>query len=212
MPVVNACFISYRHRPVKDYETWIDDLHRELGNEILLHLSDEGVYLDKLRLEGGDFYNDDLARALCESVCLIMVYIRTYFDSKYPYCAREYKAMEKLEAERLEKLGNIGVRQHGIIIPIVCRDWEHFPAEIKSKRQCYNFETYLMEKPRISKHPKALGEIKKIGKYVADRYWELKSLPEDACAPCATFVLPTEEEVKPWLTQVTAVCLGFPRP
>ena len=64
----------------------------------------EKTYVDKQRLSGGFSFNEALARAICESVCLIVVFSPTYLDS--PYCADELLAMEEIEEQRKHVLGS----------------------------------------------------------------------------------------------------------
>ena len=54
------------------------------------------IYRDVRRLQGGDFYNRELARSLYESVCMIMIYTPTYFSAEQLYCTREFAAMATL--------------------------------------------------------------------------------------------------------------------
>jgi hypothetical protein len=212
MSIRHACFISYRHRPTQDYKDTVDDLYRVLHNEVVYYLSNESPYLDTYRLQGGNFFNHALATALCESVCMVVLYIPPYFDERYSYCAREFKAMERLERERLNLLGLQFDKSNGLIIPIICRGWDAFPQEIKNARHCYNFEPYLMEKSRISRHPKGVMELKQIAKYIYDRYKELKALNPDPCLGCQDFSFPEEAEVLNRLQQVQAFKIPFPRP
>ena len=83
MPLKYSCFISYRHTQEDIVQDLVSSLKRELGR-----WSDLDVYVDTSRLEGGDFFNRELAKALCESVCLIVVYTPTYFSKQHSYCAR----------------------------------------------------------------------------------------------------------------------------
>jgi hypothetical protein len=83
MPLKNACFFSYRHRPDKDYGIFIDDLYEHLAGEIGLWLTSEGVFRDNRKVQGGDFLEPSIASNLCESACMLMVYIPPYFPA-YP--------------------------------------------------------------------------------------------------------------------------------
>ena len=96
MSFKHSCFISYRHGHGELTERILTDLSTALSNELGL-LRNEGVFVDRERLQGGMFYNEALARALCESACMVMIFTPTYFDTAHTFCAREYKAMEELE-------------------------------------------------------------------------------------------------------------------
>src|SRR5258708_31408673 len=96
-----SCFISYRHVP-GDKEI-IEDLYQAIADELANYVSKE-VFRDTESLEGGDFLNKRLARALCESACMIVFYVPVYFDERFTFCAREYCAMELLEQKRIKQL------------------------------------------------------------------------------------------------------------
>jgi hypothetical protein len=51
---------------------------------------------------------------------MVTIHIPAYLDVTETYCAGEYKAMEKLESERLNKM-DPELRENGLIIPLVCR-------------------------------------------------------------------------------------------
>ena len=143
MPFKYSCFISYRHGQRKMAERIINDLSDALASELELWLEQE-VYVDRERLKGGDFYNEALATALCESVCMIMIFTPTYFSSDHTFCAREYKAMEKLEEQRFLAIGGQTDKKRGLIIPIVFRGEDSLPKEIKDRRLYYNFDKFSL--------------------------------------------------------------------
>lgn len=203
------CFISYRHGQRKLAERIITDLYEAIDDLLDFYLGKQ-VYFDRARLQGGEFYNENLAHALCHSVCMILVYTPAYFDKNHPYCAREYKAMVNLETERLKVLGEQGQRNRGLIIPIVFRGVEYLPAEIKNHRQYYNFEGFLESDDNMSRDTEYGKKIKEIAIYVADRYLALDSMEQDFCSGCEQFSLPDEEEVMPWLNEVTKSRISFP--
>src|SRR5262249_35583701 len=138
-----SCFISYRHGQRQVAERILSELYESLSGEIELWLSEE-VYLDRQRLKGGDYFEEGLSQALCHSVCMIVLYTPVYFDRHHLYCAREYKAMENLERDRLHSLGTQSLSTHGLIIPIICRGKEYLPHEIASTRHYYDFEKYYL--------------------------------------------------------------------
>jgi hypothetical protein len=121
MPFEHACFVIYRHHEQsKLAEKFIVDLCTALRNEITVML-DEDVFFDRKRMCGGTFFNASLARALCRSVCMIVVHAPTYFSKSHPYCAREYRAMENLERQRLDCPNKSLSRECGLILPVVLR-------------------------------------------------------------------------------------------
>src|SRR5689334_16819835 len=97
MPFKYSCFISYRNGRNDLMRQFINDLEQALKAYIEPWLVEE-VYIDRDRLLPGYEYNEALAHAICQSVCMIVVYSPTYQDSSY--CLREYAAMERLEEKR----------------------------------------------------------------------------------------------------------------
>jgi hypothetical protein len=168
------------------------------------------VYRDVTRLKGGQFFNNALARALCESVCMIVVYIPAYFSAENPYCAREFRAMEQLERKRLQLLNSSGPSQHGFIIPIVCRDMQGVPKEIVSRRHCYDFEPILTRGSKLANDKQARIKIAEIARYIRDRHTELSALRQDPCQDCAGLSFPTEAAVQPWLRKIHSAPARFP--
>jgi hypothetical protein len=209
MAFKNSCFFSYRHRPDRDYRVCIDDLYESLAGEISLWLTGQGIFRDSKRMQGGDLLDPTIGEELCQSVCMVMIYIPPYFDETESYCAREFRGMQRLEQQRLEQL--VGpAKNHGLIIPIVCRGWDVFPRELRNNRIVYNFEPFLMQKDRISKHREGKVRLKEIAQYIFKRCTELQAIGSDACKDCSRFTLPSADEVVPWVREVQATKSLFP--
>jgi hypothetical protein len=207
-----ACFISYRHGQRATAEILIDNLYKILAGEISLWLN-EDVYLDRERLRGGDFYNESLTRALCQSVCMVVLYTPIYFDTEFTYCAREYMAMEALERNRLKLLGNLSVQEHGLIIPVVCRGRNLLPDVIKTRRNFFDFEQYYLGGTTLPHRGKCLTDVQEIARYIRARYEELTSLPVDITGDCGSFQLPGDAEVRRWVQSFRGLrSLGAPFP
>ncbi len=145
------------------------------------------------------FYNEALASALCESACMVIVFTPIYFSVNHTYCAREYKAMEALEDERLKLLGNAMDKQNGLIIPVIFRGAESLPTDLKNRRQFYCFDQFLLSDAKLSENPQYATKIKEMAQYIAGRFEALNSLPGDPCGLCKDFALPTEEGILSWL-------------
>lgn len=196
MPLQYSCFISYRHLSQDDDIT--QNLVSSLKTE-LPRVLDMDIYVDKERLKGGDFFNNELSKALCESVCLIVVYTPTYFSKKNTYCAREYKAMELLEEQRLHALGFPKNKKHGLIIPIVYRGDKKLPKNIKNERQYYLFEDFQISCRDNLKNPEYARKIKEIGEYIQERCEELLVVEDDVCKSCDDFDFPADHDISDWL-------------
>lgn len=186
---------------------FVEDLHEALANELALLLS-EKVFVDYKRLEGGDFFNQALATALCRSACMILIYTPTYFDSMNTYCTREYKAMLGIEHRRFEALGNHNPTS-GLIIPIVFRGWSQVPNEIKSQRQCHNFDSFLLYDENMSRHPSYAPTLRDIALYISQRCDELQAITDKPPA-CEEFMFPDEGSVLPWLSALRVRAQQFP--
>ena len=179
---------------------FVDEFYEALAGE-LEALVDLKVYRDVLRLQGGDFYNEGLARSLCESVCMVMIFTPTYFSAAHPYCTREYAAMKEIEAGRLP-----ADAEHSLIIPVVLRGFDQLPHEIGSKRQVYKFDHFLTSDPRLSKNKKFSAEIGKLAQYVAERCRELRELEVD----CIGYRMPGEDVVSALAARLTSSPPAFP--
>ena len=93
-----ACFISYSHGEQELVKGFIDQFKAAL-KAYLEPWMEEEVYVDVDRLKAGFKYNEALAKAICQSVCMVVVYSPVY--ERRSYCGREYEAMERLEIRRL---------------------------------------------------------------------------------------------------------------
>lgn len=206
MPIKYSCFISYRHDSVKIARDFQDDLENELS--LLINLP---IYRDEERLRPGDFFNKALASALCQSACMVMIYIPRYFDEHSVYCAREFKAMEQLETQRIEKLKkNGGDSSSGLIIPVVYRGLEILPQKISSNRHFHNFEPYFLGGKTLKNNRKYLTSIKNIANYIFYRCQDLNGLPTDPCEDCGDFEIPTKSKISGWLNSVLPPRPNFP--
>jgi hypothetical protein len=199
-----CCFISYSHNEGDLPDKFIKDLYNTLNGEIgALTREIKICCVDWDRLKGGDYYNKRLSKALCKSACMIMVYTPTYFDKKHTYCAREFKAMEKIESKRLSLLGDLS-EDHGLIIPIVYRGDKLIHSYIKDKRTYYNFSGYIPGKEgenALLTHLTYGPQLKEIAEYVYDRYLQLNEL-WDMSAKCKNFRFPSEKDAQSWLNRV----------
>lgn len=189
------CFISY----ASSNEDFVDDLGEALGTELERWVRGKGLFIYKKKLHGGDFIDEIIQSALCKSLCMIIIYTPSYFDKDNTYCAREFKAMEALEEQRLSHISSSEESKHGLIIPIIFRGAEHFPEEIKNKRHYVDFSNYYACYKKLSKHPKYAKEITNIAEYIFNLYKNL----DDECIfkDCDKFKLPSQAEIIPWLEE-----------
>jgi hypothetical protein len=209
-----CCFISYSHNQGELPDRFIKDLYKTLSGEIGALTSEINTCcVDWDRLRGGDFYNEIISKSICRSVCMIMVYTPTYFDRNHMYCAREFKAMEKIESKRLRLIGELS-GNHGLIIPIVYRGENYIYPDIKSKRQYYNFSGYFPGRNgenSLLSHPTYGPQLKEIAEYIYERYLLLKDL-WNVSLRCRNFKLPSEKEAQKLLKRVCVADAKMPFP
>jgi hypothetical protein len=199
-----ACFISYRHSQATGVQKTYESFERALNDQVGWYLPNMPVYLDRNRLGGGDFFNKELAFALCSSVCMISLYIPFYFDTDHTYCAREYRAMVDLEKKRLLALPK-AARSKGLIIPIVIRGTP--PEEITKERQFYTLD--LMTPGDLRKAP-AIKTLGQIAKDIFDRHEVFRMSGINPCGNCDDFDFPGDGEVMDWLTGISAPSQKLP--
>ena len=157
-------------------------------------------------MKDGDFLNDALLEALCQSICMILVYRPGYFSKQHPYCTREFLAMTRLERNRLRQLPE-AEKTHGLIIPVVLRDTAGVP-EVLSKRKCRDFSKLLLSDGDMSEHPGYAPVLNDIIKYVAGRAEAFSANgiePEDP----GTVQMPAEDKAKKWLKNVPESKIPF---
>ncbi len=195
MPIKYSCFISYRRRSAE----LAQDFHLSLDRE-LRHWTSLPIFRDDTEIKGGDFLENKISLALCESACMVMIYTPTYFDMFRTYCAREFKAMEVLEAKRNKMLGARRNEKHGLIIPVVYRGWDYFPKQI-SDRLSYKFDFNVCGKSYLNRNEYQVS-IKEIAQYIYSRCNELNALSKDPCEECSKFEMPSENEVLPWIASM----------
>ncbi len=199
MPFEHCCFVSYRHTQFDRGRALTDQIIGQLSGELELQVS-ESVYRDKDRLKGAEFYNQKLAAAICRSVCMVVLYWPPYFDRDHLFCAREFKAMERLERQRLRLLPT-AERLNGLIVLLAVRGFEQIPAEIRKKRICHNLEPYALN-ANIRRNLAFQQHIIDIGRYIAGRCRVFSRLPSETFAGCGSFELPSEADVLSWVRRI----------
>lgn len=194
MPIRYACFISYPHGQTDLTKRFIDELKTALAEQVE-GWQDEQVYLDEERLKPGYKFNESIARAICESVCMIVVYSPRY--EKHPYCLREYAAMEQLEAKRLSLIGKPELVDKGMIIPVLFRGKDYLPEKIGRRIHYLDFENYITPRS-IGGDEKYATQIADLARYIYSLFHEMEQSNTDVCVDCDQFRLPAEDQVKPW--------------
>jgi hypothetical protein len=148
----------------------------------------ELVFMDKPRLNPGYNNNEALAEAICESVCMIVVFSPLYEERSY--CLREFLAMECIEEKRKQMLGEKYDRKRRMIIQFVVRGKaEDLPPKIKDIQYKDYSEILLATFTRDEEFDKTINTI---ADDIHEYYKDLKALNEE----CISFKLPPEEEAR----------------
>jgi hypothetical protein len=158
------------------------------------------------RLTPGDSFNEGIAKAICESVCMIVVYSPLYERSKY--CLREFLAMEKIEEKRKELLKEKYNKTKRMIIPLILRgDINNLPSRIKDIH-CHDFSKFKLATLKITEED--IDVIEEIAEMINNHYTNLENINiKEVDDGCSEFILPSEEEVeKLWGKSITSS--GFP--
>jgi hypothetical protein len=189
-----ACFISYCHGQHDLIKGFMDQLKTALKSE-LDALLDEEVFIDEERLKPGYEYHEELARAICESVCMIVVYSPRYL--RHEYCVREYEAMKRLEDQRRALLGE-AAHGRGFIIPIIFRADAEILARVKQHKHYCDFSRFTLATQDMSRNVEYVDEIRKIANVIYEQYKLFRVIRADPCAACLDFRLPPASEIAPW--------------
>ncbi|HTF03400.1 MAG TPA: toll/interleukin-1 receptor domain-containing protein [Bacteroidia bacterium] len=195
-----SCFISYRHGKYELIKRFVDDLKDALSAELEPYFGQMEIYIDSERLEPGHLYNKKLSAALCQSVCMIIVYTPQYFMEDKAYCTREFMAMEDLETRRISLL-EPEHQSNGLIIPIVLRGGNTVPPLITGNRIFKSFENFTLAEERLIQNRNFIAAIGEIASYIHERYKHLRKVENTACGGCDDFEIPEEETAVNWLKE-----------
>lgn len=204
----HACFISYRHGQSEVKRRFLEQFSRALSDELEL-LRNQEPFVDMQRLQGGDFFNQGLARALYGSATFVLVYQPNYFDLNHPYCAREYRAMCALEKERLSQLPNPEDRDHGLIVPVILRGPNGLPDELTTARQYEDFRRFMLMDDEISRHPLYAPRVRAIAEYI-DRRCKCLESAQVRFDDVDAFQLPETDQTLRWIQSLDLPRVGFP--
>jgi hypothetical protein len=194
----HACFLSYRHSPNSErlYQTF----YEELGTQSGLYLPKLPVYFDEARIRGGDIIPEQLAAALCHSVCMVMLFSPSYFDPDFAWCAREYAAMRRLEELRLERCDALSGRS--LIIPVVIRG--SLPDPIKRGvrgTRCYSLAKDFLA-PQSLRRTRVRQTLAELSQDIYRRHEALRSSGVDHSRDCRDFPFPSQEEVQELVSEM----------
>jgi hypothetical protein len=192
-----CCFVSYPHGQDNVLVPFVDDFVEGLKKEIYSQTRKQ-VWFDKF-MKGGYRIDDEIGPDICKSVCMIVLYTPLYFDTEHTYCARELKAMEDLEEQRLKLLKDRG---KGLIIPVVLRGEKKFPIALREKRLYYVFSDIEFNNPADKIREKYSKEIKEMAEYILDRCDLLDEASKAAPHDCDAYFLPSKDDAKKFVETV----------
>jgi hypothetical protein len=184
MAIRYGCFFSYahgRHELMQRFKTTLADA---LRCYLEPHFDNEDeLFVDTDQLGGGDDIDRKIARAMCESACMVLIYTPKY--EAHAYTRREYAAMRLLEAER-GKWYNLPSR---LIIPVIMTQHpEQLPAQI-TESFYVDFSRFTMATADLKSNPDFLPDIDRMVKRIVTHYhYQKKFTP--AGHDCNQFVLP----------------------
>jgi hypothetical protein len=200
MPFQHACFISCQAEPDEQVRRSIEAFAQLLG-EALKPLRREPVYFNPDRLTGR-FDEPAETAALYRSVCLVVVYTPGYFDDSVRfYPPRELLAMQRLEQERLDALGEKPGPGGGLILVVFAQEGETVPAPLGSR---ITLESPLLG-PALAqmdrrKLPKALPQFERLAQTIATWCSRFDAAPH-LFDGVDHFHLPDQTETLTWLQQ-----------
>ena len=191
-----SCFISYPHGQenvlVPIVEDFVKGLRQELGAQ-----DRRPVWFDQT-LTGGRRLDPAVGMGLCKSACMIMLYTPLYFDEEHTYCARELKAMQDLEKERMKFLAD---KTSSLIIPVILRGEKRFPDAMKQTLY-YDFTQIFFNSRSINVRQKYAKELRKIADYIKERLDSLDAVGGALKHDCDNHCLPTIEVARSFVKDV----------
>lgn len=184
MAIRYGCFFSYAHGR---YEL-MNKFKSALSDAIRCYLepyfdNEDELFIDTEQLGGGDDIDRRIARAMCESAAMILIYTPKY--EAHAYTRREYAAMQKLEQERSAWYP---MPSHLIIPVIMTMHPGKLPPQISSSFYV-NFSHFTMATTDLKSNPEFLPDIQRIVDRIVTHY-QLQKKFTPVGHDCNQFVLP----------------------
>jgi hypothetical protein len=180
-----GCFFSYAHGRHELMNTFKDALADAIRCYLEPYFDNEDeLFIDTEKLGGGDDIDGRIARALCESVTMILIYTPKY--EAHGYTRREHAAMRLLEAERSSWYP---MPSHLIIPVIMTMHPNTLPPQITDSSLYVDFSHFTMATSDLKSNPDFLPDIQKIVTRIVTHYqYQKMYMPADH--DCNQFVLP----------------------
>jgi len=185
MAIRYGCFFSYAHGKHDLMNRFKSTLADALRCYLEPYFDDEDeLFIDSEQLGGGDDLDSKIARALCESVCMVLIYTPKY--EAHGYTRREYAAMRLIEEERSSWYP---LPSHLIIPVIMTQHPVKLPAQITETSLYVDFSRFTMATSDLKSNPDFLPDIDKMVKRIAAHYqYQKMYMPPEH--DCSRFVLP----------------------
>jgi hypothetical protein len=185
MAIRYGCFFSYahgRHELMQRFKATLADalrcyLEPYFDNE-------HELFIDTEQLGGGDDLDRKIARALCESACMVLIYTPKY--EAHAYTRREYAAMRLIEAERATWY----TLPSQLIIPVIMTQHpDCLPPQVGESTFYVDFSRFTMATADLKSNPDFLPDIDKMVRRIVIHYqYQKKTMPPGH--DCNQFVLP----------------------
>lgn len=157
-------FISYSHRDNGGGkgEGWVDRFHELLRERLSVQLGREPrIWRDVKQLDGGDYFDDEIARGIERSRVLLVIISPSYLNSSY--CAQELECFtQAAENNGGERVGNRSRRVK------VVKTWVERDLHPAALRKQTGYE--LCEKDPESGRPREFSQTP--GGYKHQEYWD----------------------------------------
>jgi hypothetical protein len=152
--------------------------------------NEDELFIDTEQLGGGDDLDRKIARAMCESACMILIYTPKY--EAHAYTRREYAAMRQLELERSQWYA---LPSHLIIPVVMTQHPDRLPPQIADTSFYIDFSRFTMATADLKSNPEFLPDIDKMVRRIVTHYECLKKYTPPG-HDCNQFVLP--DVPPPW--------------
>jgi TIR domain len=189
-------FVSYRHGDPNDPDDALNSFAKQVRDALSSELRTQGkkIFFDEAHMKGGYILNATLGQSICQSVCMIVIFVRDYLSHHNPYCAAELMTMLACEKERFSKLGiDPDKAQKGHIITLAYRNPDLVP-DILKERVFYDFSDHTTADLPLRLNKNHADKFVEISSYIADLYEEMEDHQADLCADCQDKMIPKQSD------------------
>lgn len=193
-----ACFISYRNSRhieglLSEFSRQLcDALERTLDTYLYDDISRDDhpdmVFLDENVIKTGDFISPLMGKALCKSICWLVIFTRNYLGGSL-WCASELQGMFHLEEKRFQSLG-LANPDFSFIVPILFKgDENDMPDEIKRRAFEKDFKRFTLAVKDITQHPEFVEAVELLADKIAKVQRAVLDCNVNICGDCHNFIL-----------------------